>query len=378
MDADPAGQAFEFFRSFVKTGHRWIVLNRRLQVGIFLLGGSQGDAQLRRNHLGHAVGVAITHPENPSAVADHRFGTKGAKGDDVADAAFAVFLADVFDDFRPARLAEVDVDIRRTDTFGIEEPFENQAEAQRVAIGNPQRISHQRAGGRSASRTDRNAVVLGPFDEVPDDQEVAEKTHLRHDLHLVVETGLQLLGMGTLTEPDFQSLAADALEIFLPRAAIRRVKLRVFFRGGGVQLDIDIHLVGDLQSAPQRLRHVFEELDHFLGRLEIDLLGILHPVLIEDHLAGADADHDIVRGVVGAVEKMHIIGRHRFDVILLRPFQQLDGALPLGLGHIPVDVVVQFQVKIITPPFLEPLHRAPGVIQLAGADRFVDLAVEAA
>jgi hypothetical protein len=60
----------------------------------------------------------------------------------VADAAFAVFLADVFDDFRPARLAEVDVDIRRADALGIEEPFENQAEAQRITIGDAQRLRH--------------------------------------------------------------------------------------------------------------------------------------------------------------------------------------------------------------------------------------------
>ena len=128
--------------------------------------------------------------------------------------------------------------------------------------------------------------------------------------------------LGAFAEPDFQSLAADAWKYSSRGLPSGRVELRIFFRRGGVQLDLDIALCrrspGCSSSA---CGNVFEELDHFLGRLEIDFLGILHPVLVEDHLAGADADHDIVRGVVGAVEEMHVVGGDGFDVILFAPIR---------------------------------------------------------
>ncbi len=40
----------------------------------------------------------------------------------------------------------------------------------------------------------------------------------------------------------------------------------------------------------------------------MDLGGVAHPVFIDDHGAGADADHDIVGFVIGAVEKMDVVG----------------------------------------------------------------------
>ena len=48
--------------------------------------------------------------------------------------------------------AEVDVDIRRADTLGIQKAFEDQAETQRIDIGDAQHIGDQRAGGRATAR----------------------------------------------------------------------------------------------------------------------------------------------------------------------------------------------------------------------------------
>ena len=47
----------------------------------------------------------------------------------MADAEVAVFFADVLDDLGPTCLAEVDVDIGRADTLGVQESFEHEFEA---------------------------------------------------------------------------------------------------------------------------------------------------------------------------------------------------------------------------------------------------------
>ena len=87
----------------------------------------------------------------------------------------AVALLHVVDDSLAPVDAEVDVEIRHRHALGIEEALEQQAEAQRVEIGDGERVGDERAGARAAARADRDVVVLGPFDEVGDDQEVARE-----------------------------------------------------------------------------------------------------------------------------------------------------------------------------------------------------------
>ena len=130
------------------------------------------------DHLGDAVGLAVGHAHHAGDVADHALGAEGAEGDDVGDAAFAVFSAHVVDDLAAAGLAEVDVDVGRADAFGIEESFEDQAEAERADVGDADGVGDQRAGGRAAARADRDAVVPGPLDEVRGDQEVGGEAEL--------------------------------------------------------------------------------------------------------------------------------------------------------------------------------------------------------
>ena len=73
------------------------------------------------------------------------------------------------------------------DTIRIQEALEQQVVAQRVEVGDLQRIGHQRARARAAPRADRAAVVLGPVDEVRDDQEAAREAHLQDGRDLEVE-----------------------------------------------------------------------------------------------------------------------------------------------------------------------------------------------
>ena len=83
------------------------------------------------------------------------------------------FCLDVADHLFAAVLAEVDVEVGHRHAVRIEEALEQQREAQRIDVGDGQRIGDQRAGARAAARADRNVLRLRPFDEVGDDQEVA-------------------------------------------------------------------------------------------------------------------------------------------------------------------------------------------------------------
>ena len=58
-----------------------------------------------------------------------------------------VLLRDVLDHFTPAVGAEIDVDIRHADAFGIEEALKQRAVLKRIDIGNLHRIANQASCG---------------------------------------------------------------------------------------------------------------------------------------------------------------------------------------------------------------------------------------
>src|SRR5690606_7536185 len=78
---------------------------------------------------------------------------------------------------------EIDVEVGHRDAFRIEEAFEKQAEADRIEIGDGKCPGDERTRAGTAAWPDRNALSLGPFDEVGDDQEVAGKTHSGDDVY---------------------------------------------------------------------------------------------------------------------------------------------------------------------------------------------------
>ena len=91
-----------------------------------------------------------------------------------------------------AVLAEIDVEVRHRHALGIEEALEQQPEADGIEIGDGERVGDERARARAAARADGNALRLGPFDEVGDDQEVALIVHAGDDIELEGEP----LGVG--------------------------------------------------------------------------------------------------------------------------------------------------------------------------------------
>src|SRR5205823_13421822 len=126
-----------------------------------------------RYELAQPIDLPVGHAQYPADVAQYRARLQFAKSDDLRDAVAPVFPLDVADHLVAPILAEIDVEIRHRHPLGVEKPLEQEAEAQRVEIGDRQRPGDDRAGTRAAPRPDRDALPLRPLDEVGDDQEIA-------------------------------------------------------------------------------------------------------------------------------------------------------------------------------------------------------------
>ena len=164
------------------------------------------DVELVGNHLGQAVGLGVGQVVDAGDVADDHLGAERAVGDDVGHAVVAVLPAHVIDHFAAAAHAEVDVEIGRGNALGIEEALEEELEAERVEVGDAQQIGDEAAGAGAAARADRDALFLGPANEVPDDEEIVGVAGLLDDGEFVVGPVAKLrreLGAG-FGERDFE------------------------------------------------------------------------------------------------------------------------------------------------------------------------------
>ncbi len=137
-----------------------------------------------RHQLAQPVHLPIRHLQNAAHVAQHRARLQFPVCDDLRNPIRAILLLNVADHLIALVLAEVDVEVRHRHTFRVEKPLKQQAEPQRIEIGDRQRIRNQRTRTRTAPRPHRNAVRLRPLDEVGHDEKVAGKLHLRDDVDL--------------------------------------------------------------------------------------------------------------------------------------------------------------------------------------------------
>ena len=115
---------------------------------------------VRRDQLGDCVDVGEAHIEHAAHVFDRGARAQGAEGDDLRHLLAAILLGDVLDHFAAPVRAEIDVDIGHADALRIQEALKQQAVLQRVDIGDLHGVADQAAGGRTASRADRNARDL--------------------------------------------------------------------------------------------------------------------------------------------------------------------------------------------------------------------------
>ena len=235
----------------------------------------------------------------------------------------AVFLLDVADDLVPALLAEVDVEVRHGHALGVEEALEQQAPAQGIETGDGERPGHHRARARAASGTDRNALALGPLDEIGDDQEITRVAHLLDDRELVFHAlpvaarrrlARRLVHGGRedlfLQAPFQTGLAPRAQLLGLAAAGLGR-------EGRQDRVDGLGHVSAaarDGQGVGDGLGQVGEELGHLGGRLEA-VLGRQAPALgLADVGPFGDAQERVVRLVHLRLGEEDLVGRDQRQV----------------------------------------------------------------
>ena len=193
------GEAFELLRDIEGAPHHRIAVARRLQARLALNRAAERDRieRVLRHELAQLVDLPIGHLQHASDVAQHAARLQRAEGDDLRDLVAAVFFLHVADHLVAPVLAEIDVEVRHRDALGIEEALEQKPEADRIEIGDGERVGDERAGAGAAARPDRNALRLGPLNEIRDDKEVAGVFHALD--HAELEGEPLVIGLDAVT-----------------------------------------------------------------------------------------------------------------------------------------------------------------------------------
>jgi hypothetical protein len=129
-------------------------------------------------HLAEAIPIGVREPEHARRVLDRLLTLDRAVRDDLRDPVLPVFPLHVTDHVTAPALVEVDVDVGHRDAFGVEEALEHQVVAERVELGDAERVGHDRPGRATASGAHSDPLVLGPVDEIGHDEEVTGEPHV--------------------------------------------------------------------------------------------------------------------------------------------------------------------------------------------------------
>ena len=227
--------------------------------------------------------------------------------------------------------------------------------AQRVQIGNRQRIGHQTTRPRAPPRPDGNIIVFRPFDKIGNDQKVAGEPHALDDAQLEIQPLFIFFdggGMGDHLQPVFQPLMRLPLELFdLVIRELRQDRITAIRHKGTALGDLDRVLDGFGQISKQR---------HHLGlRFEVMLRG--QPaafVLLIDIGPIRDTDQRVMGLVHIGLGEIDVIRRDQRDAHVIghlhkAPFGQLFGQRLAILA----GVALQLDIKPVGKSPVQPCHQ---------------------
>ena len=373
-------EALQLLRDLQQPRHHRLRVARFLQLGLAVDGLAQRDrvGRIVRHQLAELVHLAVGHLQHAADVAQHRARLQLAVRDDLRDAIVAVLSLHVADHLVAPVLAEIDVEVRHRDALGIEKALEQQAEAQRIEIGDRQRPGDERAGARAAARPDRDAIALGPLDEVGHDQEVAGKLHLGDDVDLVGEALVVVLPREAWRQ---DAAAQSCLEArFRLPPQLRRLRCELILLAGSLARGHEPRqdrlaaprpvgaALGDLDGVVQGLRQVGEQLRHLVGGLEVVLARQPAPLVLDDIGALGDADQRIVRLVVVGGGEIDLVGRDDRDAELVGKLEKLR----LDLSLVRRPVTLDFDVERAVEGLVQVLQPRTRELWLAITQRAVD------
>ena len=339
MDGGMAWQSLESPRHINETVDGLVRLVHRLQLLALLQRLVDRDAELLGNHLGDRIAERVGQIHDPPYIPYDTPRRKRSERDNLRHIVPPVLLCDIVDDFLPALIAEVDINIRHRDALRVQEALKQQVEADRVQLRDAERIGNERSGGGTAARSDCDADRAGIAAVIPDDQEIIDVAHPLDDAKFILQPLLELLRDRVVTF--LKPLLAELLKVLLRGFPIRDVKLRQL---GVAELDLHAAALRYPLCILNRLRRVGKQSRHFLGGLDIILPArIAHAVFIGDLLSRLDAEQHIVRLRILRARVVTVICRNEPDPGLLRQTQKACVHLLLFLE----TVVLQFQVKVI-------------------------------
>ena len=376
VHADAARDALDLLRQRQQLPHLFLVFLALGQQRLFLqrIGNRHQLARLERNQLGNAVAEVVAHVEHAADVAHRALGRHGAEGGDLRHRILAVAILDVLDHAVAAFLAKVDIEVGHRDPFRVQEALEQQVVFKRIEIGDLQRIRDQRTGAGTAAGTDRHAVVLGPLDEVGDDQEVAGETHLDDGVGLELQARLVarplpfafLLVRIQLQQTLFQAFVRLQHQELVDRHAVGRREIGQLRLA---QFQRQVAALGDFHRVLQGCRQVGEQFRHLgLGLEALLLVETPGAPRIGQNLAGRNAGTRFVRGEFLAVQELHRMRRHHRQSQLRRQRDRLPQFRFRLTGALHLDVEMPGEKR-------RPAPRATfGGGQIAVAERHADVA----
>ena len=322
-------------------------------VGERLFDGDGLDA-LDGDHLREPVHLPVGHLQHAPDIAHRRLRQERAEGDDLPDPVAPIGLLDIGDHLLAAVHAEIDVEIRHRDAVGVQKPLEQELVAQRIEIGDGERIGHEAAGARAAARPHGDVARLGPFDEIGDDQEIAGKAHPLDHAELEIEPRVIVLdrgGMGDDGEPRLEPVArltAQLVDLVIGKARQDRIA-----RGGPERT-----APCDLDGVLHRLGQIGKERRHLVLALEMVLRrqAAARRVLIDIGPVG-HAQERVMRLEHRGVGEMHIVGRHQRQVHRIGHLDMAPLGQPLGLRRPALaGMALQLDIEPVPERARQPLQ----------------------
>ena len=258
-----------------------VFLDQLAEVLFFFESLVERDVQPGRNQPVDLLDAGQGNAQHAAHVLDGRLGFHRAEGADLRHIGVAVLLAHVVDHLVAAILAEVDINVWRLGAIGVEESLEQQIVLDRADIAQPQDVADQRAAGRPAHRC-RNSPLAGVADEIPDDQEIGCEAHPVDHAQLVVQPLLDR-GRRGVAVALAQALLAELLQVHFGALLIGRLETRKLPLAQAEAAVVFFDSTGNPRRHPQRLVHAGQEVVHFRGTADVELIGKL---TIVGHEAG--------------------------------------------------------------------------------------------
>ena len=319
-----------------------------LRVGIvelFQLAGNlqcplEGHLQFHGHKLCYHVHLLVWNTHHAAHIPDGVAGCHGTKGDDLRHMIRTVFAVDVVDDLLSALVAEVHIEIRHTDAFGVQKALEDQVIADGVDIRNAHAVSGNTTRAGAASRPHRDALTFCKIDVVPYDEVIVGVPHGLDHADLV----FQAVNVGLRHVRAVAAFQAVPAEFFKVGLIVHAVRGFVVGDLGVTELKVKIALLGDLCRIGAGLRYHGEQLVHLVCGLDVEFIGLeLHAVGVLNGLAGLDAQQDALHLGVLFAQIMGVVGGCHGDARLPGKLDELRQ----NSGILFQAVILQFDVVIL-------------------------------